>query len=282
MALLERIYRPLQPPVIQKGLLQPHYDYQEYEPSNSLEPYVACYWTSDFSPTEQPQLHRIIPDGCIDIIVDRRAVSLTKGAFISELMTSYEVLDLTRPQALFGIRFFAETVHLFLRDPVSAFVGTPPLLADLWGSEAALLVEEMMEAPEIRDMIEIVERKLLRCLHRHVSISEGLLQTSISYLYAAQGNLSVKALAETLCYSERNLRRLFQHELGVSPKELSQIIRFQAMLQRLYHTPPAHLTQLAHMYGYFDQPHFIKDFKRYYGLPPSHVFGTKLSLNVHP
>ncbi|MDF2678862.1 MAG: hypothetical protein K0R47_52 [Brevibacillus sp.] len=278
---MKRIYRPLQPPVIQKGLLQPHYDYREYQPSKCLEPYVACYWTSDYSPTEHVQQHRIIPDGCIDIIVDRRAASLAKGAFISELMTSYEVLDLTRPQALFGIRFFAETIRIFLRDPVSAFRGSHPLLADLWGNEAGLLVEEMMEATGIRDMIEIVERKLLRCLRSHSSISESLLQTSISYLYAAQGNLSVKALAETLCYSERNLRRMFQHELGVSPKELSQIIRFQAMLQSLYHMPTSHQTQLAHTYGYFDQPHFIKDFKRYYGLVPSHVFGAKLSVNVH-
>lgn len=281
MAPLKRIYRPLQPPVIQKGQLQPHYDYREYEPCDGLEPYVACYWTSDFSPTENARLHRIIPDGCIDIIVDRKAPSFTKGAFISELMTSYEVLDLTRPQSLFGIRFFAETIHLFLRDPVSAFRGSPPLLADLWGSEAGLLVEEMMDAPGIRDMIEVVERKLRRCLHSHSSISEGLLQTSISYLYAAQGNLSIKALAETICYSERNLRRMFQHELGVSPKELSQIIRFQAMLQSLYHTPPAHLTQLAYTYGYFDQPHFIKEFKRFYGLPPSQVFGAKPSMNVY-
>lgn len=273
---MTRLYRPLQPPVIQQGLLHDHYHYQEYEPCKSLEPYVACYWTSDFALAGHAQLHRIIPDGCIDIIVDRKAASFSKGAFISELMTSCEVLDLWQPQSLFGIRFFAETASLFLRNPVSGFLGSPPLLSDLWGNEAGLLVEEMMEAPGIRDMIEIVERRLLGCLQRHTSLSQGVLQTSIAYLYAAGGNLTVRALAETLCYSERNLRRLFQHELGVSPKELAQVIRFQALLQCLYHGAPDRLTQLAHTFGYFDQPHFIKDFKRYYGLLPSQVFGAKL------
>lgn len=279
---MTRLYRPLQPPVIQQGLLHDRYHYREYAPSEALEPYVACYWTSDFIPAGHAQLHRIIPDGCIDIIVNRKAATFSKGAFISELMTSYEVLDLRQPQSLFGIRFFAETASLFLRNPVSAFLGSPPLLADLWGSEAGLLVEEMMESPGIREMIGIVERKLLGCLQRHISLSQGVLQTSIAYLYAAHGNLTVRALAETLCYSERNLRRLFQHELGVSPKELSQVIRFQALLQSLYHGPPDRLTQLAHTYGYFDQPHFIKDFKRYYGLSPSHVFGAKLPKPAEP
>ncbi len=277
---MTRLYRPLQPPVIQQGLLHDHYHYQEYEPSKGLEPYVACYWTSDFMPAGQAQRHRIIPDGCIDIIVDRKAASFSKGAFISELMTSYEVLDLSRPQSLLGIRFFAETAYLFLRNPVSAFVGSPPLLADLWGSQAELLVEEMMEASGIREMIEIVERELFGCLLRRSSHSQGVLQMSVAYLYAAQGSLSVRALAETICYSERNLRRLFQHELGVSPKELSQVIRFQALLHSLCHSPPDRLTQLAHTYGFFDQPHFVKDFKRYYGLLPSQVFGTKLPVSV--
>ncbi|QRG69096.1 AraC family transcriptional regulator [Brevibacillus choshinensis] len=277
---MTRLYRPLQPPVIQQGLLHDHYHYREYEPSKGLEPYVACYWTSDFMPTGHAQRHRIIPDGCIDIIVDRKAASFSKGAFISELMTSYEVLDLSRPQSLFGIRFFAETAYLFLQNPVSAFVGSPPLLADLWGSQAELLVEEMMEASGIREMIEIVERELLGYLLRRSSHSQGVLQMSVAYLYAAQGSLSVRALAETICYSERNLRRLFQHELGVSPKELSQVIRFQALLHSLYHSPPDRLTQLAHAYGFFDQPHFVKNFKRYYGLLPSQVFGTKLPVSV--
>lgn len=269
---MKREHRPLQPPILEKGLSQPHYLYREYEPGKSLEPYVACYWTSEFLPGEQTQLHRIVPDGCIDIIVDLRAANVAKGAFVSELMTRFEVIQLTEPQSLFGIRFFSSTVRKFLRYPVSAFHGSHPLLEDLWGSEAGLLVEEMQEAQDIKGKIAIVERKLYSCLEQQISLTENLLQTSMAYLYDANGSLSVKELAEKLCYSERHLRRMFHYELGVSPKELAQIIRFQSMLQALFRTPKDQLTQLAHRYGYFDQPHLIKDFKRYYGIPPSHVF----------
>ncbi|WNC16376.1 helix-turn-helix transcriptional regulator [Brevibacillus brevis] len=273
---LKPLFRPLQPPVIQPGLLQPHYRYREYAPNERLAPYVACFWTVEYEQFQQPQLHRIIPDGCIDIILDRRAAYASKGAFLSELMASYEALELTRTQAMFGIRFFAETVRLFLGAPVSAFAGCSPTLADLWGGEADFLVEEMLGAPGDQELIGIVERELFRRLHSYETGGRadngGLLTASLSYLYASQGCLSIKELAEAVCYSERNLRRLFRWELGASPKELAQIIRFQFLLRALWKTPHARLTDVAQTYGYFDQPHLIKDFKRYYGLQPSRVF----------
>lgn len=145
-------------------------------------------------------------------------------------------------------------------------------LADMWGREAQYLTEEVISAGGVSAMIERVESRLLGYLHVHESNSDGLLQTSMKYMYASQGKISMRSLAEMLSYSERNIRRTFQKELGVSPKELSGIIRFQSLLQEMTHGAESRFTDIAVKYGYYDQPHFINSFKRYYGLAPNQVF----------
>ncbi|SDJ19723.1 helix-turn-helix transcriptional regulator [Alteribacillus bidgolensis] len=267
-----QFYVPLQPPKLQKELLDSNYQYREYLPNKSLESYVACYWTVDFHSSEQKKLHRIIPDGCADIIFDLRSSSFSKGAFVVGLMTEYEAINLTQKCSLFGIRFYSDTVYRFLRHPVSQFIGNPVFLEDIWGDEAAFMTEEIISANGISRIIEKVELKLKRFLLLNESKPNYLLQTGLQYIYATKGMISIRSLSEKLSYSERNIRRTFHKELGVSPKELSGIIRFQSLLQELYNSNQYSFTNIAIKYGYSDQPHFINNFRRYYGMSPNQVF----------
>ncbi|SFA89362.1 Helix-turn-helix domain-containing protein [Lentibacillus halodurans] len=265
-------YVPLQPPILQKELLDSRYQYREYLPNKFLESYVACYWTVDYDSLEQNKLHRIIPDGCADIIFDLRSSSIYKGAFVVGLMTEFETINLTQKYSFFGIRFYLDTVHHFLRHPVSDFIENHVFLEDVWGREAAFLTEEITSANGISNMIERVELKLMRFLQLSNLKSNYLLQMGLKYIYANKGIISIRSLGEKLSYSERNIRRVFNKELGISPKELSDIIRFQNLLQELYNSNQYSFTNIVIKYGYFDQAHFINNFKRYYGMSPNQVF----------
>ncbi|MFM1652236.1 DUF6597 domain-containing transcriptional factor [Brevibacillus sp. B_LB10_24] len=267
-----RMYLPMQPPAFQNELADPDYRYREYLPSAGLESYVACYWTLDTRASEKIRVHRIIPDGCVDIIFDGKASSCSTGAFAVGLMTAYETINLTTNQSLFGIRFFSDSARRLLRYPVSALSGYHVYLEELWGSEARFIVEEVGSAHDVSEMIERVEAALFQLLRQHESQADPLLLSAVQHMYASQGMISVRVLADKLGYNERKVRRIFQKELGVSPKELSDIIRFQSVLQELQKGPPSRLTDIALKYGYYDQPHFIHHFKRFYGLSPGQVF----------
>lgn len=269
-----RTFIPLQPPTLQHEWADPNYRYREYAPGNSLKPYVACYWTVDFRASDSSRLHRIIPDGCVDIIFDLRSPSFSKGAFVAGLMTGFEAMNLSGEHSLFGIRFYSDTVRRFIAYPVSAFTGTEyqAYLEDIWGKQALMLTERIMASRGTAEIIEIIEDELLQRLLRSESDPDDLLYISMQYIYANQGIISVRSLAEHLNYSERNIRRTFQRELGAGPKEFAGIIRFQSLLQELYRGSQSRLTDVAAKYGYYDQPHFINHFKRYYGLSPNQVF----------
>jgi AraC-like DNA-binding protein len=267
-----RLFRPLQPPILQHGLLDSNYRYREYLPSKSLEPYIACYWTVEFNASHTDKLHRIIPDGCVDIIFDLKASSLSKGAFATGLMTQFEVITLSQNCSLFGIRFFIDSAHLFFTYPVSEFIGNHVFLEDIWGNDSAYLVEDILSSTRISEIIEKVESRLLKFLLLNETKTDDLLETSMQYMFFHKGMISIRTLSEELSYSERHLRRRFQKELGVSPKELLSIIRFQSLLQELYLKPQFHFSDVSLKYGYYDQPHFIKSFKYLYGISPSKIF----------
>ncbi|AJS59441.1 AraC family transcriptional regulator [Paenibacillus sp. IHBB 10380] len=273
-----RMYLPIQPSILERDVSDSNYRYQEYLPSRSLESYVACYWTVDVKASDSNKLHRILPDACTDIIFDLRASSFSKGAFVVGLMTDFAVMNLSQTESLFGIRFFSDAVRPFFKYPVSEFIGNHVFLEDIWGKEAALITEEIVSATGVLEIIEKVELILIRMLLLNEFPTDGLLQTGMRYMYDQQGRMSIRTLAEKLSYSERTIRRTFQKELGVSPKELVGIIRFQSLLHELYLTTQSSFTDIAVKYGYYDQPHFIKDFKRYYGMSPNQVFTTNLGM----
>ena len=264
-------YRPIQPPQLQQQLQRPGYRYREYAPCENLASHVACYWTVDFRADGGNQLHRIIPDGCVDIIVNRRAPSCGKAAFIEGLMTQFEILSLSQTQSLFGIRFYSESAQSILQFPVSAFNGQHVYLEDIWGTAGLFMVEEILTADAAPEIIEIVERQLSRLLSGKDTPSPSLLRTSMQYMYACKGIISASDLAEKLSFSERHLRRTFDRELGLSPKEMLGIVRFQSVLQELYSGTSSSFTDIAMKHGYYDQSHLIKNFKRYYGILPKQL-----------
>ena len=73
----------------------------------------------------QAPLHRILPDGCVDIIFNLKARTASASGFVTGLMSRYEAAILTQEQSLFGIRFFAETVRPFIHFPLPNFGRVP-------------------------------------------------------------------------------------------------------------------------------------------------------------
>ncbi|WP_201716883.1 AraC family transcriptional regulator [Rossellomorea arthrocnemi] len=252
-------------------------NYQEYTPNHALSPYVACYWSLDYHASDTREPHRILPDGCVDIIVDLTASSPSKGAFITGLMTRFETLNFTNEQHFFGIRLFANHAQHFLHYPVQKFIDEHVYLEDVWGIAGLLFTEEIQEARGILDRLKMVETKLIHLLrlwgnHR----SPDILQTSLHYIFSAHGMNSIQALAQKVSFSERTIRRVFRDELGVSPKEFSRIIRFQSILKELLSVQNPSLMEVALKYGYYDQAHFNNEFKQFYGLVPRIVFPTRM------
>jgi transcriptional regulator GlxA family with amidase domain len=95
-----------------------------------------------------------------------------------------------------------------------------------------------------------------------------------------KGQVSVDELSEQLNINRRQLERRFASAIGLSPKQLAKIVRLQAALKMLEQGHFTSLTALAYENGYFDQAHFIKDFKEFTGLSPKQFFAGNLTMTA--
>nr|WP_246628122.1 helix-turn-helix domain-containing protein [Paenibacillus oenotherae] len=92
---------------------------------------------------------------------------------------------------------------------------------------------------------------------------------AVNRIRSSNGSIRVGQLAEESALSRRQTERRFVERIGISPKALAQIVRFQHVLQSLKFAE--RLTQLAYDADYYDQSHFIKEFRKRSGTTPKQM-----------
>lgn len=100
-------------------------------------------------------------------------------------------------------------------------------------------------------------------------LPDALLLKAIQHIQAGEGKLPIHYLLQQLQLNERMLERKFSTRIGISPKQYSGIVRVTASAKKIQRLQPgSNLTGIAYDSDYFDQAHFIKDFKKYTGITP--------------
>lgn len=159
----------------------------------------------------------------------------------------------------------------FLREPLDeVFDDTIPF--DCFVDRAVLrpLEDRLFEAKAHAGRAEAMERFLLTQLKNP---APGLdVDYAVATIQRAHGNLRIEDLARNFGLSQSALERRFRKAVGVTPKKLASIARFQHAVRR--HVEGVNFGEIAHEVGYFDQSHFVKDFKAFTGQAPETFFKT--------
>ncbi len=154
--------------------------------------------------------------------------------------------------------------------PVSELTGRSVALADLLGPALVRETEERLaEANDARARVAAVEQ----LLGRFRTNEDPLVTRVLASLRQSDEAPSVSRLARAVSLSERQLERRFLQHVGVSPKRFASLSRFERAL-RLAPTT-ARLTDLSLAAGYYDQPHFNREFRRFTGQAPGAFFAAR-------
>ena len=94
----------------------------------------------------------------------------------------------------------------------------------------------------------------------------------------SRGLIDVSSLSEQMNINRRSIERRFASVIGMSPKQLSRVVRLQSTIRILEQKNFTNLTALAYENGYYDQAHFIKDFKEFTGMSPKTFYAENLRL----
>lgn len=260
-----------------------------FEPQQSLEEWVKCYWTleSDFENT--PLKNTIIPDGTMKLIFhygdtykhhpdDKESIILPKCFLIGQLTKPYivEPLGIT---GSFVVRFKPNGFSHFANISIREIQNTAVPLNKLFGKDGDKIGEQILNASSTSERIELIEAFLLNRLTDRKTI-DNIVKSTVETILNANGQFSVNELSEKNNINRRQLTRKFSSTIGLSPKQFSKTIRIQNTLRTLLTKEVTSLTDLAYQNEYFDQAHFIKDFKEFTGLTPKEFYGDNLKMSL--
>ncbi len=248
--------------------------YREMPPPASLHDLVECAWTMRGSvPDGATQYNRVLPDGCMDVIFNLSSngdvLPDEQRAFVVGTMTRAEVYIAPRRVDFLGIRFRPGGITRILGACASELTNGSQPLATWFGAAATLLTERLAE----QDSTEVRLNTMWSALHDRVGRGRSarrdpLVRGADTLIHASRGSVSITDLASQLTVSERTMERVFAEEIGLSPKLACRIARFRHAIDVLHGVPEAALGRVAYHTGYFDQPHFNREFMAFAGITP--------------
>jgi len=260
-----------------------------FEPNDDLKEFVMCYWTLDFPRRDTPQINTIVPDGTMKLIFhygdlywhhpETGKKFLQPRCFLIGQLTRPYLVEPEGDTGTFVIRFHPNGFIPFATIPIKEMVNKPISLNSLYGKEGDELGKCILNADSAGQRIKIAERFLVNRLTDSKTI-DNIIKSAVDTILKTKGQISVTELSKENHIHRRQLVRKFSKMIGLSPKQLSKTIRLQSALKTLLNQKKSRLTDLAYDNEYYDQSHFIKDFKEFTGLSPKEFYGDDLRMSM--
>lgn len=266
MRALSLMYRP-----ITGTPFQADETYREVAPCAALAPYIRCFWGSEQPLPERPHEGGIvIPDTCMDVIF---TVDYTHQRIISSFCALDEHSCFTGPSdtsgglaATFAIRFYAWTACLFTEDKLHDSVNRQYPAEAFFRRIERALTPVLFEEATLTGKIRATEPLLLSLLNPTRADDDVL--NAVHYLLRTEGRVHIGEVSAALALSPRQLERRFDAMMGVSPKALAGLIRYQLLWQEMALNPHFNTLDAVARFGYADQAHLLNDFRKHHLMSP--------------
>jgi AraC-like DNA-binding protein len=261
MTALPTAYAPLQP-ALRTGDGHPIV-YRETAPPPSLADDVACFWSlRSRRRLSQPFTYHVVPDACVDVVF----ACETGGAWIYGAEDRPFTVALHGHVALFGIRIRPGRFPGLLGPSGEELTRTVARVDDVLGARVARRLGAAIESAGDDDRQAAVASDTLQHVRRAPRPDLGVAIADAIATHA--GRVRIASLATRLGVSPRQVSRACARTVGLPPKRLSRIVRFQTVLAQLTGAEGAVLADVAVAGGYYDQAHLTNEMTALCGMSP--------------
>jgi AraC-like DNA-binding protein len=249
-----------------------------YTPQIPLSLFVDYFWYFEgYNPSHSSE--STLPDGSVDVVIDlrqdtihltdRQNRSLTfNSSIVSGPHSEFYIIDTSQESTVIGIHFKPGGIRPFLKMPLHELHNVHMPMDFLWGYSSGEIRDELLESDSPENMFRVLERRLfslaVRPLTKHPAIQFVLSEFQNSPFAGTVGKVM-----DQIGISHRHFNQIFKEEIGMTPKRLCRIIRFQQVLRMIDNGRMIDWSDTALACGYYDQAHFIKDFRNFSGIKPS-------------
>lgn len=247
--------------------------HQEFDPPEELRDAIKCFWYNSRNAEELQPNFVVQPDGYAEIIFHfGSALSISNNGDLQPLPSPFMMGLLNQPVTfhtqnrleIIGIRCFPWTVFDLLGlqpDKNGVRIFEHPI------ARLQSALNKWIEVGKIDEALNVVREYFLGA-RSGVAVDSMLFKAGTA-MRLANGTMPVSQVAAAAHATVRTLERNFKQSSGYSVKDVSGLIRFEQVRNRLWHHPNCNLAGLAHELGYTDQSHLSREFKRYSGTTPA-------------
>jgi AraC-like DNA-binding protein len=252
--------------------------YETYIPCDPLKPFINSFVISE---TDSESIYKVLPgtglvigfqyQGRLSRLVNKSEIPLSISGIsgLADHSRTFKnspgignVLVLFKEAG--AAQFFRQPLHELFRESVS-------LDNFMLRSELLCLEEQLAEAKTDLQRIVLIEHFLIKRM-THTE-PDKLVLAALALIHKSRGNIRIKELMEQLHISQSPLEKRFRQAVGSSPKKFTSIVRFKNVIQQ--QSSISSLTELGYEAGFYDQAHFIKEFKIFTGDTPENFFSGK-------
>lgn len=246
-----------------------------YQPADFLKPFVKAYRIIE---SNGELINRVLPgtsfamafrfSGQISYI-DETSKSALPAAVFSGLRKSVRLINYAPKTSALIVQFCETGVSAFFRQPLHEFFEESVSLDNFFPQTEVAVIEERLAASATnQERIEVIEVFLCSKLFHYKP--DDLVTEAIARIYSCRGMMRISELANGLFISQDAFEKRFRKVTGTTPKQFSAIVKMKSIIGQ--YPVPALLLDMALDNGYYDQPHFNKDFKLFTGLTPTDFF----------
>jgi len=257
--------------------------FKRISPPKELSRYIECFWiVEDADPT--PTIQKIIPDGFPEMIFhfgDPYLIKLKSkwikqsSSLLGGQITGHFFLKNTGISSILGIKFKPAAIGLLFDIDMHSLTDRVISLKALGHPNVRVIGNLVKKADSHSERINAV----VQYVSENLSFVDDLpIVKAVEKILSSNGTTSISDICRNTGCSERQLERLFKEYVGLSPKLYSRIIRFAYIFQQGQKSKKMNGSELGIASGYYDQSHFIRNFKAFTGEDPSRYLFDQPSL----
>ncbi|WP_452222790.1 AraC family transcriptional regulator [Lacinutrix chionoecetis] len=263
---IREYYKPIQPTVSAGDI---EISYQEIQPDKEIESFVYCFWQlktqkalkSDYN-------YRVVSDGCIDIFFEHQKPIKN---FVMGFCRKFVQFPLGNEFDYIGVRFLPSAFSHLFGINAKTLSNQSQKLNKILPNFSEWINSTIKPTDSIENIIKSLNIKLIGYTKNQVVHYDHRFLDALNLIFRKNGFLDTEKELNT-GLSPRQLRRIFNFYIGTTPKSFSNIVRFQHILNAKPSKQSLKENKLYFDVGFFDQAHFIKNFKTFYGVTPSEAF----------
>lgn len=259
--------------------------YKKYKPAKALKPFVECYYVWEGYPTTDINIESPPPGLCSIVFNFKKPYQLSNAKyekkpvpkfFISGQALKNYTLHISGEIGAIGIVLRPPALYHFTNIPTYSFTDERIPFDQIFTNDHDQLLRALNHRGT-HDKVAEMKKYMLHLCSKFAYGTPEIIYAS-NEIFETKGQCNIPELIKSVYMSRRTFERKFLEEVGLSPKTYAKIRRFGYTCSLMAGNREVDFMEVLHRGGYYDQSHFIKDFKYFAGRTPRTYAQTNVEL----